>query len=238
MQHVAAGLPFPSGCVLVPGGGAFSAASDHLKLTIQGKGGHGAMPEKAVEPVLVASHLYLALQTIISREIASSETAVISIGIIQAGNVNNVIPDTAYMEGTIRTYNPQVRAFILERIKAVTKGIAETFRATVDTHIIEGCPSLLVDSGVSNIVRDSLAQVFGKAIVNPADVGMPRLSGSEDFSFISEKVPSTMLMISAGSPDEGFAYTMHHPKAVFNEDVLTQGAAVYVISAFGWLNAQ
>jgi hippurate hydrolase len=80
--------------------------------------------------------------------------------------------------------------------------------------------------------------VFGKAIANPADVGMSRLSGSEDFSFVSEKVPCTMLMISAGSPDEGFAYTMHHPKATFNEAVLTQGAAVYVISAFGWLNAQ
>jgi amidohydrolase len=238
MQHVAAGMPFPSGCILVPGGGAFSAASDHLKLTIQGKGGHGAMPEKAVDPVLVASHLYLALQTIISREIAPSETAVISIGIIQAGKVNNVIPDTAYMEGTIRTYNPQVRMFILERIKAVAKGIAETFRATVDTNIIEGCPSVLIDESVSKIARDSLAQVFGKAVANPAAVGMTRLSGSEDFSFVSEKVPSAFLMISAGSPDEGFAYTMHHPKATFNEEILTQGAAAYAISACGWLDSQ
>jgi hippurate hydrolase len=238
MVHVAAGMPFPTGCILVPGGGAFSAASDHLKLTIQGKGGHGAMPEQAVDPLLVASHLYLALQTIISREIAPSETAVISIGIIKAGKVNNVIPDTAYMEGTIRTYDPQVRAFILERIKAVTKGIAETFRATVDTNIDVGCPSTLVDGGVAKIARDSLTQVFGKAVINPADVGMSRLSGSEDFSFVSEKVPCALLMVSAGSPKEGFAYPLHHPKAIFNEDALAQGAAVYAISACGWLASQ
>jgi hippurate hydrolase len=238
MLHVAAGLPFPTGCILVPGGGAFSAASDRLELTIQGKGGHGAMPEKAVDPVLVASHTYLALQSIVSREVAPAESAVISIGIIKAGNVNNVIPDTAYMEGTIRSYNPQVRAFMLERIKAITRGVAETFRASAAPTIIEGCPAMLVDNAVSSSARASLTAVFGKAVVNPADVGMLHLSGSEDFSFVAEKVPSTMLMISAGSPDEGFPYTMHHPKAVFNEEVLTQGAALYVISALGWLKSQ
>ncbi|MDR3343946.1 MAG: amidohydrolase [Treponema sp.] len=235
MFHVAVGMPFPSGTILVPGGGAYSSASDHFEVTIQGKGGHGAMPEHCVDPLLVASHLYLALQTIISREIAPADTGVISIGIIKAGEANNIIPDTAYMKGTIRTYDPEVREFILERVKAVSTGTAETFRAKADPHIIEGCPAVVIDDQVAADIRATLAAAFGKAVINPTELGMPRFGGSEDFSFITQQVPSVMMMLSVGSPDEGYPYSMHHPKAIFNETVLSQGAAAYAMAAMGWL---
>jgi hippurate hydrolase len=235
MFHVAVGMPFPAGTILIPGGGAYSSASDHFEVTIQGKGGHGAMPEHCVDPILVASHLYLNLQTIISREIAPAETAVISTGIIKAGEVNNVIPDTASMKGTIRTYNAEVREFILNRVQEVAIKTAETFRAKAETHIIEGCPSVFIDAKVATDVRQILGSVFGKAVINPTELGIPRLGGSEDFSFVTQKVPSVMLMLSAGSPEEGYAYSMHHPKAIFNEAVLSQGAAAYAITALGWL---
>ncbi|GHV49688.1 peptidase [Spirochaetia bacterium] len=235
MFHVAAGFPMPTGIILVPGGGAFSSASDSFEITIRGKGGHGAMPDQCVDPLLVASHLYQALQTIVSREVVPAETAIITVGMLHAGEANNVIPETALLKGTIRTYNNDVRKFILERVPALARSIAESFRAKAEPLIIEGCPSVIIDPKVAADVRASLADLFGATVVDPAKLGFARLGGSEDFSFITQKVPSVMMMLNAGSPEEGYAYSMHHPRAKYNEAVLSQGAAAYAATALGWL---
>lgn len=236
MFHVATGMPGPSGLIIVPGKGVFSAASDLFEIHIHGKGGHGAMPNTTIDPLNVMSHIHLGLQAIHSRELSPSDTAVVTVGMMQGGEASNVIPDTAFMKGTIRTYDEEVRRFIFERIGDISTKTADTFRATANPVIVEGCPSVLVDGEVSGTAREALAGVFGeRAVIDPALLGMARMTGSEDFSFVTQKVPSVMMMLTAGSPDDGYAYPMHHPKAMFNDDVLAQGAAAYAIVALAWL---
>ncbi len=236
MFHIAAGMPIPTGTVIIPDEGAFSSASDWFTIDIKGKGGHGAMPEKAIDPLLVAANTHIALQAIRSREIGSGANAVVTVGQMHGGTTSNVIPDTAMMEGTIRTYDKEDRELILKRVVEIAEGVAKTYRATVDAKIKEGCPSVIIDKNVSNDVREALTDLFGAQKVPPAEmIGMGKMSGSEDFSFVTEHVPGLMMMLSAGSIDEGYEYTMHHPKAHFNEDVLSQGAAAYAYLAYAWL---
>ena len=236
MFHIAAGMPIPAGTVIIPDEGPFSSASDWFTIDIKGKGGHGAMPEKAVDPLLVMANIHIALQAIRSREIASSANAVVTVGQMHGGTTSNVIPDTAMMEGTIRTYDKEDRELILKRTGEIASGIAIAYRAEAVTTIKEGCPSVVVDKKVSHDVREALTEMFGVMKVPPIEVvGMGKMSGSEDFSFVTEKVPGLMMMLSAGSIDEGYEYTMHHPKAHFNEEVLSQGAAAYAYLAYRWL---
>lgn len=236
MIHVAAGMPMPSGVIVIPEHGAFSAASDWFEIEITGKGGHGAMPEKAIDPLNVAAHLHIALQAIHSRELSASDSAVVTVGVMGGGTAHNVIPNTAVLKGTIRTFSEEVRQYIFKRIEEIAENTAKTFKAQAKTNIIIGCPSVLNDGKASKSVRDGLRTVFGQMVPDASVLGTQKMNGSEDFSFVSQKVPSVMMMLSAGSIDEGYQYTMHHPKAVFNEKVLSEGAAVYAISALSWLS--
>ena len=236
MFHVASGMPIPTGTIVIPGEGAFSSASDWFKIDIQGKGGHGAMPEKSIDPLLILSNLHIALQAIRSREIASGANAVVTVGKMQGGTTSNVIPDTASMEGTIRTYDKEDRELILRRVAEIAEGVATTYRGKANTVITEGCPSVVVDRKVSADIREALTEMFGIEKVPPEElIGMGKMSGSEDFAFITEKVPSLMMMLSAGSIEEGYEFSMHHPKVRFHEAVLSQGAAAYAYSAYSWL---
>lgn len=236
MMHVAAGLPkAPSGVMLVPEGGSFSSASDWFEILIKGKGGHGAMPESTIDPLNVAAHLHIALQAIHSREISSGSSAVVTVGVMSGGTANNVIADTAVLKGTIRTFDENVRQFIFQRMKDISHGVAQTFRAEAEVQIVEGCPSTICNSATASAVRDSLRAVFGPAVADPSLLGAQKMNGSEDFSFVTQKVPSAMMMLVAGGAEEGYPYPMHHPKAIFNEAVLWQGAAAYAIAAMGWL---
>ncbi|MBL1226711.1 M20 metallopeptidase family protein [Enterococcus sp. BWR-S5] len=235
MIHVFPGLPLKSGTVLVPEAGPFASTSDWFEIKIQGKGGHAAMPELSINPLTVMSHIHLALHALEAREISMYDSAVISTTIMEGGVVDNAIPDTAYMRGTIRTFDDKVRKFIFKRIPEIAEGIAQSFGATVEAKIIEGCPTVEVDGTVSADIREALEKVFPGDITSPDIVGMNKLGGSEDFSYVTQEVPSTMLLLSSGHSAEGYPYFVHHPKVVFDEDVLSKGAAVYAISAMEWL---
>lgn len=236
MIHVGAGLPkVPSGLIIVSGGGPCSMASDSFEIHIKGKGGHGAMPETAVDPLNAAAHIYISLQAIHARELASGSNSVITIGMMSGGNANNVIPDTAVLKGTIRTLDEKVRRFIFSRIREIAESTAKTFRAEAKVDIFEGCPSLVVDGNAANDIRAGLKEIFGNAVPDPDTLKGGTMNGSEDFSFISNKVPSVMMAITAGSTDEGYLYPMHHPKATFDEAVLWKGAAAYAATAIEWL---
>lgn len=237
MFHVSTGTPIPTGQIIIPDSGPFSTASDWFEIHIKGKGGHGAMPETAIDPLNVMSHIHLALQAIQSREVSAKDVAIVTVGMMQGGEVSNVIPDTAVMKGTIRTYSPEVRDFVLKRVPEIAKNIAATFRAEVGPNIITlGCPSVVIDGQVAGDIRSSLAEVFGDTVLNASELQNLKLSGSEDFSYVSGHVPAVMMMLSAGNADEGYVYPMHHPKARFNEEALAKGAAAYAVLAMGWLN--
>ena len=232
MIHVAAGMPVPSGLIVIPEPGPVAAASDWFDITIKGKGGHGAMPDMTIDPLNVMGHIHTALQSINSREISPVDCVVVSVGMMQGGTTHNVIPDTARMCGTIRTFTSVNRSYVPERIKAIAESTAKAFRAEAQVTIKQGCPSVLVDEVLQTQVSTILTEAFGEQSVMP----MPeKMMGSEDFSFVTHEVPSIMLSLTTGSPEEGYLYPMHHPKVMFDEAQLHKGAAVYAETALSWL---
>ena len=239
MIHVSTGhYKTPCGVFEVPGQGVQSAAADWFEIRINGKGGHGAMPEKTVDPLNVAAHIHIALQTIQSREISAAERAVVTVGMMAGGSAGNVIPDSAVLRGTIRTFDETVRRFIFERVVAIAQGVGKTFRAQVQVDIAEGCPSVICDGAVSGSVRSGLRAIFGDAVTAEELLEGKPMSASEDFAFVSQCVPSSVISLMAGSCTEGYIHPLHHPKAVFNEDVLWRGAAAYAAAAINWLTGE
>ncbi|MMZ53025.1 putative hydrolase YxeP [compost metagenome] len=240
MLHVLTGMPIPIGQFVVPeAGGAISASSDWFEIIIRGRGAHGAMPSAAVDPLNVAAHLHLALQGILSREIPPVESAVLTIGVMEGGSTNNVIPDTARMKGSVRTFNAALRDKMETRIHDISAGIGETFQAKVDVIYTRGCPEVKTDSGLNCQMRTTIANTFGASSLIGITQLIPggKLMGSEDFAFVSQAVPSTSVFLNAGNTEEGYGYPVHHPKTMFSDEVLYKGAAAYAAFARDWLES-
>lgn len=236
MIHVTAASPLKAGSIIVCGPGVSNAAADYFTIRVQGKGCHGSTPQNGVDALTVAAHILLALQNIHAREIASSEEAVLTIGTIQGGTASNVIADTAVMGGTIRTFDENIRAFLKERMEAITAGTAATFRATATVEYGSGCPTLVNDPALVSQVSGYLKELLGNEALTAKDLGIAvRGGGSEDFAYISQELPSVMLALSAGEPSRGYVYPQHHPKVHFDEAVLPTGTAAFVHMALRWL---
>jgi hippurate hydrolase len=241
MIHVQTGLPFPipAGALLTMPAGPALASADWFTITVQGKGGHGGNPQFAVDPINVACHIHLALQTINSRETPALDPAVITVGSLHGGDTNNVIPDTAVMKGTIRAFGKENRAYIKKRLEEISKGIAETFRATAEVEYTTECPCLFIDGKLEGQIEQYSRELFGnEAVINLGSIAggaYAKNTGSEDFAFVSDKVPTAAVFIAAGSIPMGYPYGNHHPKVLFDENALCVGTAVYVNSAIEWL---
>lgn len=243
MIHVMAGVPIPTGTIIVSDGGVSAPAADYFTIQIQGKGCHGSMPNNGIDPITAAAHIITGLQEIHARELSIFDEAVLTIGTIHAGNAANVIPDTAELSGTIRTYDEEVRAFLKQRITEIATGIASSFRATAQVTFGSGCPTLKNDNDLSDCslqyVRELLgsSKAFSVGQLNAMSGGgkTSKSTGSEDFAYVSQEVPSIMFAYAAGQPDQGYCYPQHHPKVKFNEEVLANGSAVYAYTAMRWL---
>lgn len=242
MIHVAAGLPLPAGTVVVCDGGVSAPAADYFKIKVQGKGCHGSMPNAGVDPITVAAQIITALQEIHARELALSDEAVLTIGTIHAGLAANVIPDTVEMSGTIRTFDEDVRTLVKTRMEEIVKSIGTAFRADAQVIHGKGCPVLDNDADLSACTVRYLQELLGPQraftqgqLTARSDRKSPKVSGSEDFAYVSQEVPSIMLALAAGHPDKGYCFPQHHPKVKFDEEVLAQGSAVYVYTAMRWL---
>jgi hippurate hydrolase len=239
MIHSAAGFPIPAGTFLVGGESLRPSSGDCFRIDIEGKGCHGAMPNLGVDPLNVAAHIHLGLQAINAREAQPGEIVIVTVGAMHGGNAPNVIPETAFMEGTIRTRAEGPRKFAMERLVSIAETIGMAFRAKVHAHFLYGTPSMATDS---QLARDCLKYATETLkdvapALNGDDVGGPKLNaGSEDFSFVSQKVPTVLCMLSLGSPEEGYPYSMHHPKAKFDDSKLFVGAAAYAGIAMKWLD--
>ena len=239
MIHVAAGMPLPAGTVVVSAPGVSAPAADYFTIRVHGKGCHGSAPQNGIDPLTAAAHILIALQEIHARELSASDEAVLTIGTFHAGEAGNVIPDTATMGGTIRTYDEKTRAYLKERITAIAKNVAEAFRAGAEVGFGSGCPTLVNDKGLSETVTGYLKDLLGaNRAFTTAELsgGKPaRGGGSEDFAYVSHEVPSLMLALAAGEPSKGYVYPQHHPKVKFDESVLSTGAAVFVDCALQYL---
>ena len=239
MIHVAAGMPLPAGTVVVSAPGVSAPAADYFTIRVHGKGCHGSAPQNGIDPLTAAAHILIALQEIHARELSASDEAVLTIGTFHGGEAGNVIPDTATMGGTIRTYDEKTRAYLKERMTAIAKNVAEAFRAGAEVGFGSGCPTLVNDKGLSETVTRYLKDLLGaNRAFTTAELsgGKPaRGGGSEDFAYVSHEVPSLMLALAAGEPSKGYVYPQHHPKVKFDESVLSTGAAVFVDCALQYL---
>lgn len=237
MIHVITGMPITTGSVLIPEPGAVSASSDNFDIQINGRGGHGAMPDFTIDPLNIASHLHIALQAIVSREVAPADPVAVTIGSINGGTANNVIPDKAYIKGTVRTFDNQTRDFIQNRIIELSSGVASSFRGSAEVDYRRGCPSVVSDIDVTNIMKDTVANLLGEDRIISFDDVMQggKMMGSEDFSFVTQKVPSVMISYSTGDSRNGYNYPLHHPKAKFDVSSIYEGSAIYAQFALNYL---
>lgn len=239
MIHVSAGLPIPVGTVMVAPAGVSAPAADYFTIQVQGKGCHGSAPQEGVDPLTAAAHILIALQEIKAREIGISDPAVLTIGTLHAGQAANAIPDRATMGGTIRTFDETLRETIKKRITEISQSIATAFRAEATVTFDSGCPTLVNDAALCELAQTSLERVLGaKKALSVAKLGgsEPSGGGSEDFAYISHKIPTVMLALAAGEPKNGHRYPLHHPKVTFDEAALPYGTAALVGVAMAYFS--
>lgn len=224
----------PTGQIAVSPGVA-SAFSDRLFIRVHGKGGHAAAPHHAVDSTLVAAHILIALQSLVSRETDPRESAVVTIGTMQAGvGAANVIPEFATLFGTVRTLKPEVRERLITRIPEVASHIAQAMGATAETAYLRGYPSMMNDDALCDLVRRAAAGVIGAENIHEKAVAL----GGEDFSFVLEQVPGVMFNLGTGNEARGITYACHHPKFDVDEDALPVGVALMTAVALEYLGQQ
>ena len=236
--HVATATELSTGSVVVASGGVGAPAADFFTIRIYGKGCHGSMPQKGVDALTVAAHTVIALQEISAREVPAGEPLALTIGALQAGAAGNVIADTAQLKGTLRAFDEKLRARVKKRLEGIAKHVAKAFRATAEIEFTSGCPTLVNDEKLSEFTLQTLRKTLGeKNVYSSASFGGSKnlAGGSEDFAYISQEVPSVMVVIGAGERKKGYGYPLHHPKATFDENGLWIGSIVYTQTALAWL---
>ena len=205
---------------------------DGFKITIHGKGSHGAYPHVGIDPINIGVHIHLALQELIARESDPTHSCVLTIGQFAGGTAANIIPETAVLQGTIRTNKPEARELLVRRMKEVAEKTAAVYNGTVDIEMISEVPPLICNPKLTDEVIGYMQELGIPGLTPYPGISA---SASEDFAVIAEKVPSTFMYLSAGYLDERGQYPAHHPKAQFNEDVCPIGAACLAHCASQWL---
>ena len=205
--------------------GPVMASVDRFEMKVIGKGGHGAMPHNTVDPILIAAEIITSLQKIISREIAPTDSGVVTVAEIKGGSTHNVIPSEVKLQGTARSANAENREFILDRIETISKSTASTNRGEVEIEMIRGFPVTVNDKEFTQKFKDTALK-----IVNPEDIveiDEPTM-GAEDMAYYLEKAPGTLFFLGTNNEEKGIVYPNHHPKFNLDEDVLWKGAALFL----------
>ena len=229
--HVGAGK-MPLGTFMYNAGGTMMLSADNFCITITGKGGHGAYPNLAVNPINTAAHIYNAFNSIVSLEVDPQKTCMLSIGRFCGGESGNVIPENVVIEGSFRTDDDDTRKLLKKRISESATGIADAFGCNSEVHWLCGAPALVCCKSFTEDMADYINELDIPDLSAIKDI---RANASEDFAHIASQVPSAMIYISAGFCDSRGDYTAHNPKVRFNEDVCPIGAACYAHCAVRWL---
>jgi amidohydrolase len=215
--------------------GPLLAAADRIVVTITGKGGHASQPHLAVDPIPIACEIVTALQSFVTRRIPAFDPAVMTIARIASGTTNNVIPETAEMEGTIRSFSASSRALAHEGLHRIAGNIAAAHRATAAVEIIPGFPVTICDSDAVNLAKETAQGLFGKT----SWITMPSpIMGAEDFSYVLQKVPGVMVFLGA-TPEGGDFHTccgLHSNRMVLDENVMARGVAMHCAYAEAFLS--
>ncbi|MHB8323768.1 MAG: M20 metallopeptidase family protein [Candidatus Dormibacteria bacterium] len=221
--HIWSGLPV--GDVGVRDGAVFASA-DEFAIEIRGRGGHGAMPHQALDPVPIASLVVLALQTLVSRETSPFQSAVVTVATIAAGQAFNIIPETVALTGTVRAFTPEDRDRLLRRIGEVAAGVAAAFGASAQTTMGAGCPPVISDPRMVQLVRDAVAASPEAGLVEPQP-----LTIGDDVSLFLGLVPGCYFLLGGGNAAAGITAPHHHPEFDLDERCLPLGVEVMTRAA-------
>jgi len=211
--------------------GPAMAAVDRFEITIEGKGGHAAMPQRAIDPIVIAAQLVTAFQTIVGRNVNPFDTAVVTVGQIHAGNAFNVIPPRVTMEGTVRTFSTAVQDTIEARMTSLAKDLPKGFGAKGTLAYHRENPALVNDAAMADFCREVAADIVGKKnVVNPE----PSMGG-EDHAFYQLLIPGCYVFLGSAYK-KGETFYHHHPQFDFDEHVLPIGADFVAHAARTWLD--
>jgi amidohydrolase len=214
--------------------GPMMAGAEKFKITLTGKGGHGAIPHLAVDPIVAGAQVVSALQSIVSRNIAPLKSAVISVTRFQAGDAFNVIPQTAELAGTIRTFELDVRETVLKRFFAVVNGVAESLGCKAEIEHTRMTPALINDPRIAAFPQAAAKKILPTHTLDTTSMTM----GSEDFAYFMEKVPGCFFFVGSANADKNLNYPHHHPKFDVDEAALPHAAALMAQAAVEALNSK
>ncbi len=208
----------PSGTVHVRPGPTM-AGQDEFTARIVGRGGHGAMPHRAVDPIVAACHAVVALQAVVSRSVDPVEAAVLSVGSIHAGSAPNVIPEAAEIVGTMRSFREEVRALLRRRLEEVLEGTARALGCRAEVHLRPGYPPVVNDPTAVEKVRRAAVEAVGEdRLFEPAP-----MAAAEDFAYFLERLPGAFVFVGAGDPSRGIDAPHHSPRFDIDESALKVG---------------
>jgi len=210
------------------GEGPMMAGAEYFKITVYGKGGHGAMPQVSVDPILAASEIISALQSVVARNVDPLKPAVLTVASIKGGEAFNVIPPKVEMTGTIRTFELDVREVVLNRFQEVIENTAKAMGCTVEIELLRISPAVINNGDVAHKVIAAAKQVFPETQV---DEGMYQTMGAEDMAYMLEEVPGCYFFVGSANAEKGLDYDHHHPKFDIDEDALPRAAALMAAAA-------
>ncbi|MGP8119646.1 MAG: amidohydrolase, partial [Xanthobacteraceae bacterium] len=225
-MHNTPGLPVGSFAIRP---GSMMASMDQLKISIEGKGAHAAMPHKGVDSLLAGAQLVTALQTIVSRSVDPLESAVISICSFHAGHTTNVIPQTAELLGTIRLLKPEIRDLVQRRIQEVVAGVAQLTGARINLEYMRGYPVLVNHAAETEVATRVASEIAGAG--NVVANARP-IMAAEDFAYMLEARPGAFIFVGNGDTAE-----LHHPSYNFTDDAIIYGTSYWIRLVEGTLAA-
>jgi len=223
----------PVGTIMV-GAGPVMAAADRFTIAIQGKGGHGAYPSECVDPIVAGAQIVVALQEIVAREVDPMKSAVLSTCVFKSGDAFNVIPDTAQLGGTVRTFDPEVRDLMEQRIREVATGIGEALRVQVEVEYDRGYPATVNDPEMTQLVLEAATEIVGVENVRKLEPKM----GAEDFSYFLEQRPGSYFFVGSKNEERGLVWGHHHPRFDIDEESLASGLATMATTVLMYLERE
>ncbi|WP_180375402.1 M20 metallopeptidase family protein [Clostridium thermarum] len=215
--------------------GVVNAASNPFNIKIIGKGGHGAHPEDTVDPVVIASHVIVALQSIVSREIPPADPAVVTVGSIHAGSAQNIIPEEVNISGIIRTMKSEHREYVIKRVTEIVEGITKTMRGSCEIDIQESYPCLYNNDYMVDMVKECAKEIIGAD--NVIDMDKPSM-GVESFAYFSLERPSAFYFLGSGNAEKGITHPAHGSFFDIDENCLPIGVAIQCRAVYEYLNGE
>jgi amidohydrolase len=219
--------------VLAVQGGPLQASADLFDISIQGDGGHAAMPHQTVDVVAVGAAIVGELQRIVSREVDPRDAAVITVGAFHAGTAPNIIPQRADLRGTIRTLNPEVQDFVHRRVREIAEGTALAARARAEVRVSRLYPATINDERVASFARTVVEEIPGVQVVTQRPI-----MGAEDMSFFLNAAPGCFMFVGSANPERGLHHPHHIPLFDFDEAALAIGVEVHCRLALAHLTGR